>query len=432
MFRKLKRRLVLLYGITSSIILTTIILGVYIINSRQSQEQNMALFQKNVEQIVEKFRSEDVINNTWLVRMQEDNHLYVYIEDNGKKLTKYNLNNNLPDSEKLIGKIKKLAIEEGINLDRKPLYSTLEKTHVYRVSLSNVKAYYGMAALIPKNTGWLNVMVISCDNQGSSILLKQMFLYAFIDFIGVAALFLISSLYIGKVIKPLEEGQKKQVAFVAAASHELRTPLTVIKAGLSSIREDITKADNFLPHIEGECDRMTRLISDLLLLASSDANTWSLLKEPVEMDTLLIEIYDMICTCYNKNNYQLTLDLPEEELHIIHGDRERIKQIFTILIDNAMSHTSSRGIIALRAYNQKNYVVVEVEDHGPGICNEDKKQIFERFYRGDGSRNDKKHFGLGLSIAKELIELHEGSIFIKDTPGGGATFVLRLPWQRNQ
>lgn len=431
MFTKLKRRLVLLYGITSSIILTVIIIGVYIINNRQSREQNMVLFQKNVEQIVEKFRSEDVINNTWLVGMQEDNSLFVYIEDNGIKLTKYNQMNNLPDSEELIKKIKKLSIEEGINLDRKPLYSTLKKTPVYTVDLSNGKTYHSMAALIPKNTGWLNIMVISYDNQGPGILLKQMFLYACIDFIGVAALFLISSLYIGKVIKPLEEGQEKQIAFVAAASHELRTPLTVIKAGVSSIREDMSKADNFLPHIEEECNRMTRLISDMLLLASSDAKTWSLLKESVELDTLLIETYDMFCNCYNNKNYQLTLDLPEEELHLIHGDRERIKQIFTILIDNAMSHTPQGEIIALHAYNQKNYVVVEVEDHGHGICNEDKKQVFERFYRGDGSRNNKKHFGLGLSIAKELIELHEGNIFIKDTPGGGATFVLRLPWQRS-
>lgn len=431
MFTKLKRRLILLYGITSSIILTVIIIGVYIINNRQNQEQNMVLFQKNVEQIIEKFRLEDVINNTWLVRMQEDNSLFVYIEDNGIKLTKYNQMSNLADSEELIEKIKKLSIEGGINLDRKPLYSTLRKTPVYTVNISNGKTYHSIAALIPKNAGWLNIMVISLDNQGPGILLKQMFLYAFIDFIGVAALFLISSLYIGKVIQPLEEGHKRQVAFVAAASHELRTPLTVIKAGLSSIREDMSKADNFLPHIEEECNRMTRLISDMLLLASSDAKTWSLLKEPVELDTLLIETYDMFCTCYNNKNYQLTLDLAEEELHLIYGDRERIKQIFTILIDNAMSHTLQGEIIALHAYNQKSYVVVEVEDHGRGICDEDKKQVFERFYRGDGSRNDKKHFGLGLSIAKELIELHEGYIFIKDTPGGGATFVLQLPWQRN-
>ncbi len=427
MFNKLKRRLVLLYGITSSIILTIIITGAYIINNRQSQEQSMILFEKNMEQVVEKVRSADVIDNTWLVRMQEDNRLFLYIEDNGKKLTKYRMN-ELPDSGELVGKLKKLAAGEGMDLDRKPLYPALEKTPVYTVSPDRGKEYYGMAAVIPKNKGWMGIIAISCDSLGSGILLKQLLLYVFIDFIGVAALFLISSLYIGKVINPLEEGQKKQVAFVAAASHELRTPLTVIKAGLASIGEDMSKADHFLPHIEEECNRMTRLISDMLLLASSDAKTWSLLKEPVEMDTLLIETYDMFCTCYNEKKYQLTLDLPEEELRKGYGDRERIKQILTILIDNAMSHTAPGGSIALRAYNQKGCVLIEVEDHGSGICDEDKKQVFERFYRGDRSRNDKKHFGLGLSIAKELAELHDGSIFIKDTPGGGATFALRLPW----
>ncbi|HHV09955.1 MAG TPA: HAMP domain-containing histidine kinase [Clostridiales bacterium] len=427
MFNKLKRRLVLLYGMTSSIILTAIIIGVCIINNKQSQEQSMVLFQKNMEQIVEKVRQTDVIDNTWLVRMQEDNRLFLYIEDNGRKLTKYQ-RSSLPDSGMLVGKIKEMAAGEGINLDRKPLYQSMEKTPVYTVSPGSGKAYYGMAVMIPRNIGWMNIIAISCDNLGSGILLKQLLLYVFIDFIGVAALFLISSLYIGKVIKPLEEGQKKQVAFVAAASHELRAPLTVIKAGLASIGEDLSKADHFLPHIEEECNRMTRLISDMLLLASSDAKTWSLLKEPVEMDTLLIETYDMFCTCYNEKKYQLTLDLPEEELRKVYGDRERIKQILTILIDNAMSHTTPGGSIALRAYNQKGYVLVEVEDHGAGICDEDKKQVFERFYRGDRSRSDKKHFGLGLSIAKELAELHDGSIFIKDTPGGGATFALRLPW----
>lgn len=222
-------------------------------------------------------------------------------------------------------------------------------------------------------------------------------------------------------------GIKRQVAFVAA-SHELRAPLTVMKAGLSSIREDTSKVNVFLPYIEEECDRMTRLISDMLLLASSDAKTWSLVKEPVEIDTLLIEIYDMFCSCYNNKNYRLHLSLPEEELPVIYGDAERIKQILTILIDNAMSYTPAEGVIALMAYSQKDYVIVEVEDHGPGISDEDKKLVFERFYKKDQSRNDKNHFGLGLSIAKELAELHGGNITVKDTPGGGATFVLWLPF----
>lgn len=428
MFKKLKRRLVLLYGITSSLILSVLIMGVYILNTNQIKEQNKLLFQKNVEQISEKLRLEDVIDNTWLVKMQEDNYLSVYIENNGIKLTKYKQMKPSGYSEDLIETVKTLSLSDGINLNKKPMYSEVTKTPVYTLSLKNQKAYYSMAVLLPKSTGWLNVIVIDYNNQGYSMMLKQMAIYLLIDFIGMGALFLFSSLYIGKVIKPLEEGQKRQIAFVAAASHELRTPLTVMKAGLSSIREDISKADTFLPHIEEECDRMTRLISDMLLLAASDAKTWSLVKEAVEIDTLLIETYDLFSSCYSNKNYKLILHLPEEKLPVIYGDKERIKQILTILIDNAMSHTFIGEVITLRTYSQKNYVVIEVEDHGKGISEEDKKLIFERFYLGNKSRNDKKHFGLGLSIAKELVELHGGDIGVKDTAGGGATFVVRLPY----
>ncbi|NLZ73582.1 MAG: HAMP domain-containing histidine kinase [Bacteroidales bacterium] len=427
MFSKLKRRLVLLYGLTSSIILSLIIVGVFIVNNHQTKLQNQLLFQKNVEQIYEKLRGEDIIDNTWLVKMQEDNRLSVYIENNGKRLSKYNQMKALSDLEGLIEKVKQLSLEDGINLDRKPLYSTPKKTPLYTLNLGRGKVHYGMATLILKDRGWLNIIVLGIDNQSSGVTPKETAFYIMASFIGIAALFAFSYLYIGKVIKPLEEGQKRQVAFVAAASHELRTPLTVMKAGLSSIREDASKAEAFLPHIEEECDRMARLISDMLLLASSDAKSWSLIKEPVEIDILLIETYDMFCTFYNKQYYQFTLNLPDEELPIVHGDRERLKQIFSILIDNAMSHTPVGESIVLRAYNQKNHVFVEVEDHGSGICDEDKMLVFERFYKKDQSRRDKKHFGLGLSIAKELTELHEGNIFIKDTPGGGATFVLRLP-----
>jgi len=228
-------------------------------------------------------------------------------------------------------------------------------------------------------------------------------------------------------MKPLEEGQKKQNAFIAAVSHELRSPLTVIKTGVASIREDPSAAGQFLVHVEGECDRMARLINDMLLLAAADARHWRLNIEPIDMDTLLIECYDMFCTCMNKKQVVITLELPEEALCSIHGDKERIKQILTILTDNAMSYTPEGERIVLRAYQQKRYVVIEVEDHGKGMSEEEKKHAFERFFRGDQSRTGKKNFGLGLSIAKELIELHRGTILIRDTPGGGTTFVVKLP-----
>jgi signal transduction histidine kinase len=416
---------VLLYGITSSVVLTVIIVGISIINYKQNLDQTQALFQKNAEQIVEKIRSDNRLNSSWMIKTQLDNHMIVIVEENGKQLTSYNRLNTSLEPEELVRRMKEQADAEGINLNRKPLYSKIEKTGVHSLYQNKLEAYYGIATLLPKDNGWQNIMAFYCDDHRVSAQIGQFLLLTVLDLVGVAAMFLISSLYISKVIRPLEEGQKKQNAFVAAASHELRSPLTIIKSGIASIREDITKADQFLPYVEEECDRMTRLISDMLLLASTDANSWSITMEQVDMDTLLIECFDMFCICYNINN-QLSLKLPEEQLKVVIGDPQRIKQIFTILVDNAMSYTPGGKPIVLRAYNQKHSVVVEVEDHGNGIRDEDKNRIFERFYRGDKSRNEKKHFGLGLSIAKELVELHHGDIFVRDTEGGGATFVLRL------
>jgi signal transduction histidine kinase len=225
----------------------------------------------------------------------------------------------------------------------------------------------------------------------------------------------------------LEEGQQKQKEFIAAASHELRSPLTVIKTGIASIKEDMTKADRFLPHVEAECDRMSRLINEMLLLAAVDTKSWELAWEQVDMDTLLIECYDMFCTCLNPKQAVITLDLPEERLYRIYGDKERLKQILTILVDNAMSHIPEGGRIALRVLQRKHFMTIAVEDNGKGILPEDKPHVFERFYRKDKSRTDKQHYGLGLSIAKELVELQHGSITVEDTFGGGTTFRMRFP-----
>ncbi len=426
MIRRLKRRLVLLYGITTSIILTVIVAGVFIINDRQDGEQLRVLFQRDVEQITEQIRTENVVSSSWLSKLWNDSHLYIMIEDSGKQLHGYNRTDSGLDSAELIKELKEQAAGEGIYLNNKPLFSAAEKTPVYKVRLDR-DSFLGMAVLIPKDTGWLNIMAVYYDPGRDRSFLRQIALYSAIDLCGIAALFFISTLYIGKILKPLEEGQKEQNAFVASASHELRSPLTVIKAGVASLREDISKAEQFLPHIEAECNRMNGLVNDMLQLAASDAGIWSMHTEEVDMDTLLIESYDMYCTLRNGQDYQLALHLPEEDLHKITGDKERIKQILAILVDNAIHYSLSGEVITLRAYNRKRAVAIEVEDHGKGISEEDKKRIFERFYRGDKSRNEKNHFGLGLSIAKELIRLHDGSIYVKDTAGGGATFVLQLP-----
>ena len=107
-------------------------------------------------------------------------------------------------------------------------------------------------------------------------------------------------------------------------------------------------------------------------------------------------------------------------------------QLMTILTDNASSYSPEGSTIAVIVRSDAKHVFIEVEDHGCGISEEDKKRVFDRFYRADKSRNDKSHYGLGLSIAVELVKLHHGKLTVKDTDGGGSTFVLQLSGIRRE
>ena len=121
------------------------------------------------------------------------------------------------------------------------------------------------------------------------------------------------------------------------------------------------------------------------------------------------------------------MDLGEESYPKLHTDQERLFQILSIFLDNAVSYTPENGHIELRVKQSSKGITFLVIDHGTGIAEEDKPYIFQRFYCADKSRTDKSHFGLGLSIAEELSKMLSGNIGFKDTIGGGATFLLTLP-----
>lgn len=236
---------------------------------------------------------------------------------------------------------------------------------------------------------------------------------------------------------PIEENNKKQNEFIAAASHELRSPLALIMAELSAFKYDysnitdtqtlIDSGNGYLKEINSECNRMSRLINDMLLLASSNCGTWTIREEVLDIDTFLIDSYDSLSTLCNCQNRRLNLDLPTQRLGQIKADKERLMQIFTIILNNALSYTPIDTPLTLSAKIKKSTLEISFIDHGPGISDKDKQYIFDTYYRGDKSRNSKNHFGLGLSIAKELTHLHLGKLSVIDTVGGGTTFVIALP-----
>lgn len=149
--------------------------------------------------------------------------------------------------------------------------------------------------------------------------------------------------------------------------------------------------------------------------------------EPVDADALVIGAHEQFAPLVKARGLRLALDLPEETLPPLWGDAGRLRQLLLVFISNACAYAPAGSDVTLRARAEKGWVLLSVEDHGPGVPDAEKAHVFERFYRADKSRTGKEHYGLGLSVAQELAALHGGDILLTDTPGGGATFTLRLP-----
>ncbi len=247
--------------------------------------------------------------------------------------------------------------------------------------------------------------------------------------VGVCALlFLVSRLLVGKAVSPVEAALKSQKEFIASASHELKSPLTVIQANAETL--DIEKSDTASEQkrnvILGECSRMSGLIGSLLSLAASDTGRWTMDMRSEDVDTLLIEVWEEYAQPARKRDLRLDLNIEEHYPKLI-CDKDHMKQTLGILLDNAISYSPPGRSIEMGARVTERSMIFYVADHGPGIAEKEKDKVFRRFYSGDGSRTDKNHYGLGLSIAAEIVKLHRGAVLLKDTPGGGCTFEIQLP-----
>ena len=192
-------------------------------------------------------------------------------------------------------------------------------------------------------------------------------------------------------------------------------------------RAEPAQRSQFSDMIHREGNRMSRLIGDMLTLASSDSKAWQLQKQKVELDMLLLEVYETHDPLMKEKGLDLTLSLYEQDIPAMQLDKDRITQVLSILLDNARNHTPVPGKIELELAVHRNRVQIRVSDTGPGVTDSERKRIFERFYRSEKSRSQRGHFGLGLSIAAEIVKKHNGRIWVQDAPTGGAEFVVELP-----
>ena len=293
--------------------------------------------------------------------------------------------------------------------------------------------YYAIPATISTQGG--NSFSLTLVYPKISVLelfMRQAPLYLCIWIGSFCIIVFISRFLLKKAFTPSEQMIKSQKDFIAAASHELKAPLAVIMANTEALQDMQNHNIDLQPQaclnvIDTECSRMSHLVRDMLLLASSDADKWTIQKSEINVDTLLITLYEAYESVCISKKIRLELNLSEEAYPVLSSDRERIFQILSIFLDNAVCYSPEGSSIQIQTASKEKELVFSIVDHGKGIPTEDKPFIFDRFYSGDKSRTDKSHFGLGLSIAKELTKMLGGEIGFKDTEGGGATFFLKLP-----
>jgi len=232
-------------------------------------------------------------------------------------------------------------------------------------------------------------------------------------------------------IRPIQVAWQKQLDFTADASHELRTPITVIQTNLDLVidncDETVERQMKWLKNIEAENKRMARLVDGLLTLSRADTDQQLLEKETFMLDKAISEALTPFEPTANEKNIELNINIDSQIVFC--GDMQRIKQLIVILLDNALNYTDFGTVTIALAQSEKE-ITITVSDTGHGIEAEHINKIFDRFYRVAKTRNlNQNGSGLGLSIAKWIVQEHGGAIKVTSTLGVGTFFSIHLPKQ---
>ncbi|MCJ7738697.1 MAG: HAMP domain-containing histidine kinase [Anaerolineae bacterium] len=220
----------------------------------------------------------------------------------------------------------------------------------------------------------------------------------------------------------VEQSLRQQRQFVADVSHELRTPLTTVRGNLALLQRDppidASEQDDILSDMVGESDRLIRLVNDLLALAHAESGR-ALRIQPVQLGPLVEDV----CRRARYSDERLSIAHASSSVTVA-GDEDAIKQMLLILVDNALKHTD--GPVVVELAEAALHAEVSVRDSGPGIGPHVLPHVFERFYRGEDSRKA-PGIGLGLAIAKALVEAQSGTLSVESLVGKGTVFTLTLP-----
>ncbi|MEK3705331.1 HAMP domain-containing sensor histidine kinase [Paenibacillus sp. FSL R7-0198] len=279
----------------------------------------------------------------------------------------------------------------------------------------------------PSGDGHMIVFIDVTAQQG--ILTNLIYTFAVVGLIMLIVIYFLSRYFANRSIAPVREAFEKQKQFIGDASHELKTPLAIINTNadvlLANQEDTIANQAKWLHYIKSETERMTGLTNDLLYLTQMDDSRSTMIHAKFNMsDAVESIILPMEAVIFEKN---ISLDYNIEPNLTVHGNSEQIKQVILILLDNAVKYSGPKGSVNVTLQKQNNDVMLAVSNTGEGIAPEHLDRIFDRFYRTDSSRA-RKHggHGLGLAIARSIVDQHKGELYARSVVGEGATFYVRL------
>lgn len=434
MFKKVHLRLTLLCSVITIGILC-MFAGLYLYIAERTLWENRYLsFQHDMDSLCTSLEQQTVITFQYLKTLEQNGNYLIYLWDNTVPFYFNNLEHHREYTA-----LSQTALEKYQEMESYAKWDDTKSKHLDFQVRDEGGTYYdasgarilsgqlsGARILTAREEGaGLTLLVLFPRTRFNSQLASQRLWFLILAAAACLLLTFFAWFFTGRLLRPILDSQRRQIQFISDASHELRTPLSVIGSCIS------IRPPHYEDTIQQECIHMGRLINDMMVLTGLESGTQMLRKEPVEPDTVLLNLYEQLEPLAREKSLRMNITLPDDALPRCLADPGKLNQVMMILIQNAISYTPPGGLITLKAYSARKGVCFQVADTGNGISDEDKKNIFERFYRVQSSHSSKDHFGLGLCIAREIMQVHHGRLSVSDTPGGGSTFTCFFPHEKN-
>lgn len=422
MIHTLRKKLTAYCSIFITVIISLLCTSFIYISYNNLSQSYISMFLNDINNIYTGLYDNKIINYSEMSKyMKKGYHVYV---DDSYTLISYEDTSFENNTENLLNKIEEFA-KKSDDYPKKNPDSGI--THVeFDYKYTDGSHFYVSIGNISYKTNKIKVTILFPLDELLEKTMHTAILFICISVFAIVILCIASYIFIGRMLIPIESSKRAQTEFIAAASHELRAPLTVIMSSIQALKKsNETEAKHHTDIALSECSRMSDLIKDLLNLAKADSHAWQMHFEDCHIEDIMIECYSHFEELVYEKGLDFKIRFPEKPLPLYQLDKNRILQLLIILVDNALAYTEE-GSITLTAYEKYRMLCLAVIDTGIGIPDEEKTRIFDRFYSVDHSHSTRNHYGLGLSIAKEIVNAHNGHIYVTDTPDGGTTFTVEI------